>query len=48
MPRPEKTSTPEKKTKNKKWFDIECNNLKKQVRQIGIGKHKKPHHMTRF
>ena len=32
-----------KRQKSKKWFDGECNNLKKQVRQIGRDKHKKPH-----
>ena len=32
-----------RKQKSKKWFNSECNNLKKQVRQIGREKHKKPH-----
>ena len=32
-----------RKQKSKKWFDSECNNLKKQARQIGGEKHKKPH-----
>ena len=37
---------PNKKNKEKKWFDNECKKLRQQVRKIGRKKNKYPHNNT--